>query len=68
MSPTRRPTSVGPPISDLGAGIWAVERILAALYERQRTGKAALLLETAIGFSSWSKMHPTSACGPRTAI
>jgi crotonobetainyl-CoA:carnitine CoA-transferase CaiB-like acyl-CoA transferase len=38
--------------------VWAVQGILAALYERQRTGKGCLvecsLLETAIGFSSWT--------------
>jgi crotonobetainyl-CoA:carnitine CoA-transferase CaiB-like acyl-CoA transferase len=38
--------------------MWAVQSILAALYERQRTGKGRLvecsLLETAIGFSSWT--------------
>jgi crotonobetainyl-CoA:carnitine CoA-transferase CaiB-like acyl-CoA transferase len=38
--------------------MWAVQGILAALYERQRTGKGrlveCLLLETAIGFGSWT--------------
>jgi len=38
--------------------MWAVQGILAALYERQRTGKGRLvecsLLETVIGFSSWT--------------
>ena len=38
--------------------MWAVQGILAALYERHRTGKGRLvecsLLETAIGFSSWT--------------
>ena len=38
--------------------MWAVQGILAALYERQRTGIGRLvecsLLETAIGFSSWT--------------
>ncbi len=52
------PTSVGLPICDLGTGMWAVQGILAALYERQRTGAGGLvecsLLETAIGFSSWT--------------
>src|ERR1700730_11560171 len=52
------PTSVGLPICDLGTGMWAVQGILAALYERQRTGTGRLvecsLLETAIGFSSWT--------------
>jgi crotonobetainyl-CoA:carnitine CoA-transferase CaiB-like acyl-CoA transferase len=45
--------------------MWAVQGILAALYERQRTGNGRLvecsLLETAIGFSSW-----TSAQWPLT--
>jgi crotonobetainyl-CoA:carnitine CoA-transferase CaiB-like acyl-CoA transferase len=52
------PISVGLPICDLGTGMWAVQGILAALYERQRTGQGRLvecsLLETAIGFSSWT--------------
>src|ERR1700737_2106147 len=56
--PDGPPTSVGLPICDLGIGMWAVEGILAALYERQRTGLGRLvecsLLETAIGFSSWT--------------
>ncbi len=52
------PISVGLPICDLGTGMWTVQGILAALYERQRTGVGRLvecsLLETAIGFSSWT--------------
>jgi crotonobetainyl-CoA:carnitine CoA-transferase CaiB-like acyl-CoA transferase len=56
--PDGPPTSVGLPICDLGTGMWAVQGILAALYERQRTGKGRLvecsLLATAIGFSSWT--------------
>jgi crotonobetainyl-CoA:carnitine CoA-transferase CaiB-like acyl-CoA transferase len=56
--PDGAPTSVGLPICDLGTGMWAVQGILAALYERERTGVGRLiecsLLETAIGFSSWT--------------
>lgn len=56
--PNGPPTSVGLPICDLGTGMWAVQGILAALYERERTGIGHLvegsLLETAIGFSSWT--------------
>jgi crotonobetainyl-CoA:carnitine CoA-transferase CaiB-like acyl-CoA transferase len=56
--PDGPPTSVGLPICDLGTGMWAAQGILAALYERQRTGRGRLiecsLLETAIGFSSWT--------------
>src|ERR1700739_2456829 len=56
--PAAPPITVGLPICDLDTGMWAVQGILAALYERQRTGKGRLvecsLLETAIGFSSWT--------------
>ena len=52
------PTSVGQPICDLGTGMWGVQGILAALYERQRTGRGqkvdCSLLETALGFSGWT--------------
>ena len=36
------PTSVGLPICELGTGMWAVQGILAALWERERTGKGRL--------------------------
>jgi crotonobetainyl-CoA:carnitine CoA-transferase CaiB-like acyl-CoA transferase len=56
--PDGPPTSVGQPICDLGTGMWAVQGILAALYERSRTGHGqkveCSLLETAIGFSGWT--------------
>jgi crotonobetainyl-CoA:carnitine CoA-transferase CaiB-like acyl-CoA transferase len=56
--PDGPPTSVGLPICDLGTGMWGVQGILAALYERQRTGQGqrveCSLLETALGFSSWT--------------
>jgi crotonobetainyl-CoA:carnitine CoA-transferase CaiB-like acyl-CoA transferase len=56
--PVGPPTSVGLPICDLGTGMWAVQSILAALYERWHTDKGRLvecsLLETAIRFSSWT--------------
>lgn len=56
--PDGPPTSVGLPICDLGTGMWAVSGILAALWERSRTGRGqkveCSLLETAIGFSSWT--------------
>ena len=35
--PDGPPTSVGLPICDLGTGMWAVQGILAALYERERS-------------------------------
>ncbi len=56
--PDGPPTSVGLPICDLGTGMWAVQGILAALFDRERTGKGQLvecsLFETAVGFSSWT--------------
>jgi crotonobetainyl-CoA:carnitine CoA-transferase CaiB-like acyl-CoA transferase len=56
--PEGPPTSVGLPICDLGTGMWGAAGVLAALFERERTGKGKLvecsLLETAIGFSSWT--------------
>lgn len=56
--PDGPPTSVGLPICDLGTGMWAVQGILAALWARERTGRGqkleCSLLETAIGFSSWT--------------
>lgn len=56
--PDGPPTSVGQPICDLGTGMWGVQGILAALYQRERTGRGqkveCSLLETALGFSGWT--------------
>jgi crotonobetainyl-CoA:carnitine CoA-transferase CaiB-like acyl-CoA transferase len=56
--PDGPPTSVGQPVCDLGTGMWGVQGILAALYERHRTGQGqkvdCSLLETALGFSGWT--------------
>ena len=56
--PDGPPTSVGLPICDLGTGMWGTQGVLAALFERERTGKGQLvecsLLETAVAFSSWT--------------
>lgn len=56
--PDGPPTSVGLPICDLGTGMWGVQGVLAALFERERTGKGNLvecsLLETAVAYSSWT--------------
>jgi crotonobetainyl-CoA:carnitine CoA-transferase CaiB-like acyl-CoA transferase len=56
--PDGPPTSVGQPICDLGTGMWGVQGILAALYERGRTGRGqkvdCSLLETALGFAGWT--------------
>jgi crotonobetainyl-CoA:carnitine CoA-transferase CaiB-like acyl-CoA transferase len=56
--PDGPPTSVGQPVCDLGTGMWGAQGILAALYERHRTGQGqkvdCSLLETALGFSGWT--------------
>ena len=56
--PDGPPTSIGQPICDLGTGMWGVQGILAALLERERTGRGqkvdCSLLETAMGFSGWT--------------
>lgn len=56
--PDGPPTSVGAPITDLGSGMFAVQGILAACWQRLRTGRGqrveASLLETAVAYSSWS--------------
>jgi crotonobetainyl-CoA:carnitine CoA-transferase CaiB-like acyl-CoA transferase len=56
--PDGPPTSIGQPVCDLGTGMWGVQGILAALYERERTGQGqkvdCSLLETALGFSGWT--------------
>ena len=52
------PTSVGLPITDLGSGMFAASGILAACWQRERSGLGqrveASLLETAVAFSSWT--------------
>jgi crotonobetainyl-CoA:carnitine CoA-transferase CaiB-like acyl-CoA transferase len=56
--PDGPPTSIGQPICDLGTGMWGVQGILAALLQRERTGRGqkveGSLLETALGFSGWT--------------
>ncbi|MCZ6748621.1 MAG: CaiB/BaiF CoA-transferase family protein [SAR324 cluster bacterium] len=56
--PDGPPTSVGLPITDLGSGMFGVSGILAACWQRLRTGRGqrveASLLETAVAFSSWT--------------
>ena len=56
--PDGPPTSVGLPLTDLGTGMFSAHGVLAALYNREKTGEGCLietsLLETAIGLSSWT--------------
>ena len=56
--PDGPPTSVGLPLTDLGTGMFSAHGVLAALYQREKTGEGCLietsLLETAIGLSSWT--------------
>lgn len=55
--PDGPPVKCGPPITDLGAGMFAVYGILAALAARERTGRGqhveTSLFEAGLGFSVW---------------
>ena len=55
--PGRPPVKVGVPLTDLGAGLFALSAILAALYYRTRTGRGQYidtsLVEAGIALSVW---------------
>jgi formyl-CoA transferase len=55
--PGRAPVKVGVPLTDLGAGLFALSAILAALHYRTRTGRGQYidtsLLEAGIALSVW---------------
>lgn len=55
--PGRAPVKVSYPITDVGAGMWAVIGILSALSARERTGEGqhvdTALLDTPIAWSIW---------------
>ena len=55
--PDRPPVKVGVPLTDLGAGLFAVCGILAALHARERTGEGQLvdtsLVDAGVALSVW---------------
>jgi crotonobetainyl-CoA:carnitine CoA-transferase CaiB-like acyl-CoA transferase len=55
--PGRAPAKVGVPLTDLGAGLFALSAILAALHYRNRTGRGQYidtsLIEAGIALSVW---------------
>ncbi|WP_137391591.1 CaiB/BaiF CoA transferase family protein, partial [Rhodoligotrophos defluvii] len=55
--PGRPPVKVGPPVTDITAGILAAMGVVAALYARQNTGKGQFvdtsLLEAGVIFTYW---------------
>ena len=55
--PSGPPVRTGPAVVDMGAGLWGAFGIVAALFERQHTGRGRLvetsLLETGLGWLSY---------------
>jgi crotonobetainyl-CoA:carnitine CoA-transferase CaiB-like acyl-CoA transferase len=67
--PGRPPVKPGVAISDISAGLYATVGVLAALQERQRTGRGqrveTSLFEAAIGFTTWhSAIHAATGTSP----
>ncbi len=65
--PGRPPAKVGVPLTDLGAGLFALAAILAALYDRTRTGRGQYvetsLVEAGIALSVWEAAEYFSGRG-----
>jgi len=65
--PDRPPAKVGVPLTDLGAGLFALAAILAALYHRARTGLGqhidTSLVEAGIALSVWEATEYFSGRG-----
>jgi crotonobetainyl-CoA:carnitine CoA-transferase CaiB-like acyl-CoA transferase len=59
--PGRPPVKVGVPLTDLGAGLFALSAVLAALHYRDRTGRGQYidtsLLEAGIALSVWESVQ-----------
>jgi crotonobetainyl-CoA:carnitine CoA-transferase CaiB-like acyl-CoA transferase len=57
----RAPAKVGVPITDLGAGMFALSAVLAALFYRTRSGRGqhidTSLLEAGVAFSVWESVQ-----------
>lgn len=60
-TPSGPPVKCGVPITDLGAGMFAVYGVLAALAARERTGRGqqvdTSLFETGLGFAVWEAVE-----------
>jgi formyl-CoA transferase len=65
--PGRPPVKVGVPLTDLGAGLFALSAILAALHFRTRTGRGqhidTSLVEAGVAFSVWESAEYFSGAG-----
>jgi crotonobetainyl-CoA:carnitine CoA-transferase CaiB-like acyl-CoA transferase len=67
--PDRPPVKVGVPITDLGAGLFALSAVLAALYWRQHSGRGqhidTSLLEAGVALSVWEATEYFSGTLPQ---
>jgi formyl-CoA transferase len=70
--PGEAPCRCGVPIADIGAGLFAVSGILAALLAREQTGRGSLvetnLLESALAYAVWESTQYWSSGTVPTAL
>jgi crotonobetainyl-CoA:carnitine CoA-transferase CaiB-like acyl-CoA transferase len=59
--PDAEPSRVGTAVIDVGTGMWAAMGVMAALIERERTGRGARVEQTLLGTATAFLMHHLAA-------